>query len=311
MSSLITALGPGREFDIIRELIARWGELASGIGDDAAVLAIPAGERLVVSADSSVEHAHFRRGWLTPREIGWRATAAALSDLAAMAAAPLGVLPSLSVPGSWLPDLPALADGIGDAVRAAGTCIVGGDMTAARDLSIAITVLGHAPAPLRRDGARAGDQLYVTGRLGGPSAAVRAWERGQTPDPESLARFAHPVPRLREARWLARHGARAAIDISDGLLGDAAHLAAASGAHVVLRLDELPTVGGAGPLDAARSGEEYELIVAAPALDTAAFEREFNLPLTAIGVVEQGAPALHATLHGERVALEGGFSHFS
>jgi thiamine-monophosphate kinase len=306
-----TALGPGREFDVIRDLLHRWGPLATGIGDDAAVLDVPPGERLVVSADSSVEHAHFRREWLTPREIGWRATAAALSDLAAMGASPLGVLLSLSVPPGWLSDLPALADGIGDAVGAADTCIVGGDMTAARDLCIAITVLGHASAPLRRDGACDGDIVYVTGRLGGSLAAVRAWDRGEAPDTAWRARFAHPVPRLREARWLARHGARAAIDISDGLLGDAAHLAAASGARVALQLDVLPTVAGVSVLDAARSGEEYELIVAAPALDTAAFEREFHLPLTAIGRVELGTPELQAMLRGERVAPEGGFSHFS
>jgi thiamine-monophosphate kinase len=307
----MTALGPGREFDVIRDLLRRWGPLATGIGDDAAVLDVPPGERLVVSADSSVEHAHFRREWLTPREIGWRATAAALSDLAARGAAPLGVLLSLSVPPDWLADLPALADGIGDAVRAAGTSIVGGDMTAARDLCIAITVLGHAAEPLRRDGARAGDVIYVTGRLGGPLAAVRAWERGDSPGVEDRARFAHPVPRLREAQWLARHEAHAAIDISDGLLGDTAHLAAASGVRVVLQLDALPTVAGVPALDAARSGEEYELIVAAPALDTAAFEREFDLPLTAIGRVEPGAPELEVLLRGERVAPEGGFSHFS
>lgn len=307
----MTTLGPGREFDVIRDLLRRWGPLATGIGDDAAVLDVPPGERLVVSADSSVEHAHFRREWLTPREIGWRATAAALSDLAAMGAAPLGVLLSLSVPPDWLSDLPALADGIGDAVRAAGACIVGGDMTAARNMCIAITVLGHAAEPLRRSGARTGDVIYITGRLGGPLAAVRAWERGEAPGAEDRARFAHPVPRLREAQWLARHGAHAAIDISDGLLGDAAHLAAASGARIVLQLDALPTVPGVRALDAARSGEEYELIVAAPTLDTAAFEREFDLPLTAIGRVEPGAPELQATLHGERVAPEGGFSHFS
>jgi thiamine-monophosphate kinase len=305
------ALGPGREFDVIRDLLDRWGPLAAGIGDDAAVLDVPPGERLVVSADSSVEHAHFRRDWLTPREIGWRATAAALSDLAAMGAVPLGVLLSLSVPPDWLPDLPALADGMGDAVRAAGTCIVGGDMTAARDLCIAITVLGRAAAPMRRDAAREGDVVYVTGRLGGPLAAVRAWERGEAPDAEWRARFAHPVPRLREARWLARHGAHAAIDVSDGLLGDAAHLAAASGVRITLQLDALLTLAGVSTLEAAHSGEEYELIVTAPALDATAFEREFHLPLTAIGRVERGAPELQVMLRGERVAPEGGFSHFS
>ena len=111
-----TALGPGREFDLIRALTNRWGTLARGVGDDAALLDVPPGDVLVASVDSVVEGVHFRDGWFTPREIGWRATTAALSDLAAMAAAPLGVLVSLSLPEAWLPRVDDLADGIGEAV---------------------------------------------------------------------------------------------------------------------------------------------------------------------------------------------------
>lgn len=307
-----TALGPGGEFDLIRALLARWGERARGVGDDAAVLQVPTGERLVASADTSVENVHFRREWLAPREIGWRATAAALSDLAAMAATPLGVLTSLTIPENWLPDVPALADGIGDAVREAETCIVGGDVTGGSELALAVTVLGHAVAPLRRDAARVGDVIYVTGALGGPLAALRAWRAGDEPDAVARSRFAHPVPRLREARWLAIHGASAAVDISDGLLGDLAHVAAASGVLIVLELDALRTIAGVRQDDAARSGEEYELAVAAPPrLDAAAFEREFHLPLTPIGRVERGPAEVRATLHAARVAPGGGFSHFS
>ena len=95
------ALGPGREFDAVRALMARWGDLARGIGDDAAVLDVPPGERLVVSVDSSVEDRHFRRAWLTPEEIGYRAATAALSDLAAMGARPLGMLVALALPTAW------------------------------------------------------------------------------------------------------------------------------------------------------------------------------------------------------------------
>jgi thiamine-monophosphate kinase len=93
-----TALGPGEEFDAIRRMLERWGDLAVGIGDDAAIIDLPRGDRLVASVDSTVENRHFRSGWLTPREIGYRAVAAALSDLAAMAARPAGILVALSIP---------------------------------------------------------------------------------------------------------------------------------------------------------------------------------------------------------------------
>lgn len=306
-----SSLGPGREFDAVRRLLALWGDAAAGVGDDAAVLDVPAGERLVASADSTVENYHFRRAWLSARAVGWRAAASALSDLAAMAATPLGVLVSISLPESWRDELEELARGIGDAVVAAGARIVGGDLTSASELTIAVTVLGHAVVPLGRAGAREGDTLYVTGALGGPRAAVQALLGGEEPSREARARFEHPIPRLEEARWLAAHGAHAAIDISDGLAGDAAHIAAASGVRIELELDAIPTLAGASAREAASSGEEYELLVAAPRIDTSAFERELGVPLTAIGRVERGAPAVHARLAGERVALAGGFDHFS
>ncbi|HEV2180410.1 MAG TPA: thiamine-phosphate kinase [Gemmatimonadaceae bacterium] len=307
-----TPLGPGKEFDRVRDLLKRWGDAAFGIGDDAALLDVPAGQHLVASADSAVDGVHFRRDWLTPREIGWRVAAAALSDLAAMAANPLAMLVSLSIPSAWLDDIADLADGLGDAARATGARIAGGDLTAARELCIAITVLGSSAHPLRRDGARAGDRVYVTGRLGGPLAALAAWHRGDAPSPEARARFAHPVPRLREAHWLAEHGARSAIDVSDGLLSDAAHIAAASRARLAIALDDLPTLGGLSPDEAARSGEEYELLVASPrALDAAEFARRFGIPLTEIGRVEPGDADVVATLLGARVAPGGGFDHFS
>lgn len=307
-----TALGPGREFDLIRALTNRWGTLARGVGDDAALLDVPPGDVLVASVDSVVEGVHFRDGWFTPREIGWRATAAALSDLAAMAAAPLGVLVSLSLPEAWLPRVEDLADGIGEAVASAGTFIVGGNLARAHELNVATTVLGHCARPLRRDGALPGDALYVTGRLGGPVTALRALERGETPSRRARDRFAWPEPRLRAAQWLEAHDAHAAIDISDGLLADAGHVAAASGVRLVMDLDVLPVLPGVDAVTAARGGEEYELLVAAPAaLDTAAFACALALPLTRIGHVESGAAEVHASLRGARVAPLDGFDHFS
>ncbi len=307
-----TSLGPGREFDLVRVMMSRWGDRARGIGDDATVLSVPTGEQLVVSTDASLEDVHFRRDWLAPAEIGWRATAAALSDLAAMAATPLGILIALTLSERWLDDLGELAEGIAESASAAGASIVGGDLTRGEQLAITITVLGSTAAPMRRDGAHPGDILWVTGQLGGPALAIAAWNEGRQPTPEARARFARPVPRIREAQWLARAGASAGIDISDGLGGDAAHLAAASGVRIAIDADALPRAPGADVSTAQRSGEEYELLVTTRSpLDAAAFQREFNLSLTRIGTVEQGDPGVDLLIGGERVASPTGYDHFS
>jgi len=306
-------MGAGAEFDAIRGLLVTWGAQAAGIGDDAAVLAIPAGERLVVSTDASVENVHFRREWMTAEEIGGRAAAAALSDLAAMGATPRGLLLALNIPELWRPELEPLARGVGTVAASAGCPIIGGNVSAAGELSLTITVLGSAVQPLTRSGARDGDIIFVTGRLGGSGAALRALLAGEKPAVAHRARFVAPVPRLREARWLAEHGAHAVIDISDGLVADASHLARASG--VSLSLDEraVPCVSGVSVEDALASGEEYELLVAVPpASDIRAdeFEREFGLPLTAIGVVSApGASAV--TLRGSRAVGSRGHDHLS
>ena len=310
----MTELGPGKEFDAIREMLARWGDRARGIGDDAAILDVPLpdGERLVVSTDASVEHTHFRRGWLGAREIGYRATVAALSDLAAMGARAIGVLVALGVTPAWRAEMGALADGIGEAAEESGAAIVGGDIVAAADLLLTVTAIGAAACPVERGGARPGDALYVTGRLGGPVSALRALQRAATPAAEHRERFARPRARIREGQWLAGAGARAMIDVSDGLLADAGHLAAASGARLVVELERLPVLAGVDARHAAQSGEEYELLVAAPpGLDADGLERETGTPLTAIGRVEAGPAEAVAMLRGARIVLDPGHDHFA
>lgn len=308
-------MGPGREFDAVRALLEVWGAGAEGIGDDGALLDVPSGSRLVVSTDSTVEDVHFRHAWLTAREIGWRATMAALSDLAAMGAAPLGVLLALTVPARWRESMGELAQGIGDAVEAAGTKIVGGDVTDGDRLALAVTVLGHAARPLVRSAARPGDTLYLTGALGGPGAALAAWERSAVPRDSDRARFAHPVARITAGAWLAVHGAHAAIDLSDGLAGDVAHLAAASGVRCVVDLSAVPVLAPHDIRDALVSGEEYELLVAAPTLDTAAFRAAHDgLTLTPIGRVEvsrHGVGEAVGEQDGRTVPLAGAHDHFA
>jgi len=307
-----TPLGPGREFDLVRAMMSRWGDRARGIGDDAAVLTVPAGEQLVLSTDTFLEDVHFRAEWLSSEEIGWRAAAAALSDVAAMAATPLGILVAITLPSQRIEELEALAEGIAAAAAASGAPVVGGDLTSGEHLAITVSVVGSSAQPLRRSGARAGDTLWVTGQLGGPALAVDAWGEGRQPTPEARARFAHPVPRIREAKWLLEAGATAGIDISDGLGGDAAHLAAASGVRITIDADALPRAPDADVSTAQRSGEEYELLVTTRSpFDAAAFQRDFGLPLTRIGSVNAGDAGVDLLIGGERVASPGGYDHFS
>lgn len=311
-----TSLGAGAEFDLVRALVARFGPAAAGIGDDAGVVTAPAGEVLLVSTDLAVEDEHFRRGWITPEEIGYRSTTAALSDLAAMAAVPRGIVVALTLPERWRSDACALADGIARAARQYAAPIVGGDLSDGAALAIAVTVLGSTTRPLTRSGARAGDVVWVTGKLGGAGQALAAFERGEAPLPEARERFAAPRARVLEARWLATHGATAAIDISDGLVGDLGHMAAASAVCVRVELDQLPVHAGVTPEAAAASGEEYELAITGPAtLDGAAFAREFGLSLTRVGSVESAGadgPRVIVTRDGvPTTVVAAGFSHFS
>ena len=308
-------LGRGREFDAIRTLLARWGDRAVGVGDDAAIVRVPRGDTLLASVDTAIENRHFREDWLSPHEIGFRAVTAALSDLAAMAAQPLGILVALALPERWSAHLPAIADGIADAVTVAATTILGGNLAAGDHLSLTTTVLGSAFAPLRRNGLRPGDTVYVTGRLGGPGAAVAAWNSGHRLHDAHRQRFAHPVARLREARWLADRGATAAIDISDGLAADLEHLAAASAVGLDIDLDLVPLLDGVnGPVAGAASGEEYELVAGGPGsapLDTSDFERTFGTPLTAIGRAVPRESGLVFRRGAERVAKPAGYDHLS
>jgi thiamine-monophosphate kinase len=305
-------MGPGGEFDLIRRLLRGWGERAVGIGDDAALLRIPDGDSLVATTDTAVEGVHFRFDWSAPDEIGYRAATAAMSDLAAMAARPIGILVALTIPERALAEVEEVARGIGDAVAAVHTAIVGGNVSSGPELSITTTALGHVRSPLLRSAARAGQTVYVTGRFGGPALAVQAWQAGRQPNEGYRARYARPAARIAEAQWLVAQGATAGIDISDGLLADLEHMVHASGVSMDIDLDPLPLVDGAERVQAARGGDEYELAVTAPPnLDTQTFADRFGIPLTAIGVVREGEPAVHATCGGERVAPGGGWSHFS
>jgi thiamine-monophosphate kinase len=300
---------------MIRQLEQRWGRAARGLGDDAALLEPPPGEQLVISTDASVEDVHFRRRWLTSGEIGFRSAMAAISDIAAMGAHPLGMTVALALPLSWTSDFGRLADGIGEAARTAECPILGGDLSRAEALHCTFTVLGAAVRPVKRSGAQPGDGIYVTGQLGGPGAALKALTKGSDPATAHRERFARPIARWREGTWAAKH-ATAMIDLSDGLVSDAEHIAAASNVCLTIDLDKLPVLAGCDRLDAARSGEEYELLFTAPVdLDTGDFAHRFNLSLTAIGSVSEPSGSHGVTFTSgagaARVDLEKGYDHFS
>jgi thiamine-monophosphate kinase len=274
MTTPVTPLGPGVEFDRIREIARSLGSDAAGLGDDCAFVPLD-GRFLALSVDVSVDGVHFRRDWLEPEEIGWRAAAAALSDLAAVGATPVGVLVALTLPrGLPAGTETALMQGVGAVCRSVGAVVLGGDLTGGGDLGLSVTVAGFVAAPVRRSGARPGDGLWVTGALGGARAALAHWRAGQTPPAECRGAFARPAPRIAGGLWAAAEGATAMIDLSDGLAGDAAHLAAASGVGIDLRLASLPVgpdvvvaaaMAGEPPSHfAARGGEDYELLFTLP-----------------------------------------------
>jgi thiamine-monophosphate kinase len=178
-----------------------------------------------------------------------------------------------------------------------------------------VCVLGQAERPVRRSGARAGEGVWVTGRLGGAALALRERQAGRRPaDPALARRYDDPEPRLAAGRWLAAHGATAMIDISDGLAADAGHVAAASGVALDIELERLPCWAGVDPLAAAASGEEFELLVTLPAAFAGDAALEFQsataLALTRIGGCAAGA-GLRLTHGGRPVTPPPGYDHFA
>jgi thiamine-monophosphate kinase len=315
-------LGPGAEFDRIRAIAEALGADAAGLGDDCAELGRAEGI-IVASTDTSVEHVHFERNWLTLREIGHRSTAAALSDLAACGATPLGVVVAVAAPADTSSqELAELMAGAGDAARSAGTTIKGGDLSRGDCLMVTPTVIGTAERPVHRAGAKAGDGVWVTGVVGGARAALEAFRARIAPDPGARERFVAPVPRIAEGRWLAAHGARAMLDLSDGVVADAAHLAAASGVEVEIQLEQIPvhpdavrealTVRAEPVIFAAKGGEDYELMVALTEADgeriAAEFEAAHGRTLTRIGTCHRGQ-GVRPMFRGSRLRLQG-FDHF-
>jgi thiamine-monophosphate kinase len=315
-------LGPGREFDRIRAIQATLAERGVALGDDCALIPLDNGDMLALSTDTSLEGTHFRRDWLTPEEIGWRAAASALSDLAAEGAEVIGLLAALTLPGDVTDAMvTAMMSGIGACVDEVGGKVLGGDLTRGTSLSLTITVAGRAPRAVTRQGARPGDGVWVTGTLGSARAALAAWDSGREPRPTTRIAFARPLPRISAGRFLADIGATAMLDLSDGLAGDARHLAAAS--SVALDIDLAKVRLGAGVTEtasalqvapgvfAAEGGEDYELLATVPPRSAPRLVRaaaDVGVPFTLIGSIVAGE-GVRLHLDGVEVSIAG-YDHF-
>lgn len=298
--------------------------LLVGPGDDTAVVE-PGGRPLAITTDALVEGVHFRPGWLSPRELGARAIAVALSDLAAMGATPRWTLVSAIVPPDRsTSELDRILDSCAAASAESGAAMIGGNLSRGDALSLTVTAIGEMEGPtLERRGARAGDRLVVTGTLGAAAAAVDVWLDGGEPPPALRERFARPVARLAAGRALAAAGAHAAIDVSDGLLADLGHLCRASGVGAEVEWARLPRLAPVAIRDesgsdfAATGGEDYELLAAlTPGIDDDAIAdlaRASGVELTVVGrCTESGTGVRLLGADGrDHAPTHRGFDHFA
>lgn len=311
------------EFGLIERIRARThvprGDVLLGIGDDAALLATRPNEALVVATDTMVAGVHFPHD-AAAFDIGWKSLAVNLSDLAAMGAAPSHALLALTLPEADAPFIDAFAEGFGALAREFGVALVGGDTTSG-PLAVTVTVLGFVPMgeALRRDAARVGDLVCVTGTLGDAAAALYQW-RSELPIMEPLAaRWHRPAPRV--SIGLALRGiARAAIDVSDGFVADLDHICAQSGVGAEIDADALPSsLALREAVDRIQrrrlqlsGGDDYELCFTIPPGAEHALRARIGDAFTIVGRIVAGERVRVLDRDGHEIVLErGGYEHFS
>jgi thiamine-monophosphate kinase len=318
------------EFELIRRFFLRphasESSVVLGIGDDAAVLALPPDMQLVAAVDTLVSGSHFPVG-TDPRSIGHRALAVNLSDLAAMGATPAWMTLALTVPGLDERWLERFSSGLWDLADANGVTLVGGDTTRG-PLTVSVQILGYVPlgTALRRSGGRAGDLLAVTGTLGDGGAGLAFATAPPGPETRTAAlelvqRFDYPTPRV-QFGLAARGIATAAMDISDGLVADLPRLAQASGVAAHVEVERLPlsdAMRAAVPAAQARdwalgAGDDYELLLAVPAdsyAELKAAADQLNLRLTTIGQLSGGGGVTWSLNGKDFVPDVRGWDHFA
>lgn len=289
------------EFDLIARIRARAAmrdDVVLGIGDDCALLAPPPGLQLAVTMDTLNVGVHFPPE-TAPYDIGWKALAVNLSDLAAMGASPAWCTVSLSLPEATDAFIDGFSDGFLSLAQRHQFALVGGDTTQG-PLSISVTAQGliEPGMALRRDGAKVGDTIWVSGTLGDAAAALTQWKHGEVMHPTLRARLDRPTPRVALGRAL-RGIATSCIDISDGLLADLAHICRASGVGACVHAKALPASSALCEAfsDDERSrlqasgGDDYELCFTAGAErsdEIHALVLQLGLPLTCVGTIEDG-----------------------
>jgi thiamine-monophosphate kinase len=256
-----------------------------------------------------VDGVHFTLATHSPADVGWKALATALSDIAAMGAAPGEAYVALVLPADFEGAL-ELVGAMEELAERSDVTIAGGDVVRGPALTVSVTVVGWAEREdelVGRDGAQAGELVGVTGELGGSEAGRRLLEQGAREPVELVRRHLRPAPRLDEGRALAAAGAAAMIDLSDGLATDAAHLAESSGIELRLRLDALPCAPGVEPEAAARGGDDYELLFTiAPERREAA---EAAAPVSWLGEVRAGSGLVLLDAGGRPVEGLRGYEH--
>lgn len=316
---------------IRRRLPAAPSWLAVGVGDDAAVAEPARGALEILTTDALVEGVHFDRRFSTPRDIGWKALAVNLSDVAAMGGTPRLALLSLGLPDAFDPAaFDELLDGFLTLAAESGVTLAGGNITRAPSLLVDVTVTGCARRRhvLRRDTAHAGDALYVTGEIGGAAAGLGWLRDGGAAAIDGIAacadRHRRPQPRVRVGALLGRNrAATACMDLSDGLADAVRQVAEASGLGAEIDAAALPipaaarewfTRAGVDPIAAAAAGgDDYELLFAAPRRGrgrlTTVSRQSRGVALTRIGVLT-AEPGLALVRDGRRESLPQGFVHF-
>lgn len=327
------------EFELIDRIARRAavgrGDVVVGIGDDAAVLAVPAGHQLVVTTDTLVDGIHFPVG-TDPASIGWKALAVNLSDLAAMGASPAWASLALTLPAQDVQTVDAFVevflDGFAALAAQHRVALVGGDLTRG-PLSITVTVHGFVPdgQALLRDGARVGDSVFITGTLGDAAAGLRLLSQGATFDGDDLQstqrqllleRLDRPTPRI-AAGLILRGVASACIDVSDGLLADLGHIARRSGVGIDIDAANLPAssalfdqiCGEARTALQLAGGDDYELAFTVPPPHVEAITRDLaklGCGVTRIGRVVEGGGVRALAADGSLIETDRiGWNHFS